>query len=42
MTPWLLLLASLALIAICGLFVAAEFSFVTVDRGSVDRAAACG
>ncbi|PUA79250.1 hemolysin family protein [Nocardioides currus] len=42
MTPWLLLLASLALIAICGLFVAAEFSFVTVDRGSVDRAAASG
>lgn len=42
MTPWLLLLAALALIAICGLFVAAEFSFVTVDRGSVDRAAAAG
>lgn len=42
MTPWLLLLASLALIAMCGLFVAAEFSFVTVDRGSVDRAAASG
>lgn len=42
MTPWLLLLASLALIAICGLFVAAEFSFVTVDRGSVDRAASSG
>jgi len=41
-TPWLLLLASLALIAICGLFVAAEFSFVTVDRGSVDRAASSG
>ena len=42
MTPWLLLLASLALIAICGLFVAAEFSFVTVDRSSVDSAAAAG
>ena len=42
MTPWLLLLASMALIAICGLFVAAEFSFVTVDRGSVDRAASSG
>ena len=42
MTPWLLLLASLALIAICGLFVAAEFSFVTVDRASVDRATASG
>lgn len=42
MTPWLLLLASLALIAICGLFVAAEFSFVTVDRNRVDQAAAAG
>jgi CBS domain containing-hemolysin-like protein len=41
-TPWLLLLVSLAMIAICGMFVAAEFSFVTVDRGSVDRAAADG
>ena len=30
------------MIAICGLFVAAEFSFVTVDRGTVDRAAAAG
>lgn len=42
MTPWLLLLLSLVLIAICGLFVAAEFSLVTVDRGTVDRAAAAG
>ncbi|WP_310529555.1 CNNM domain-containing protein, partial [Nocardioides sp.] len=42
MTPWLLLLASMALIAMCGLFVAAEFSFVTVDRASVDRAAEAG
>ncbi len=41
-TPWLLLLVSLALIAICGLFVAAEFSLVTVDRGSVARAVAEG
>ena len=42
MTPWLLLLVALAMIAICGLFVAAEFAFVTVDRGSVDRAAEAG
>jgi CBS domain containing-hemolysin-like protein len=41
-TPFLLLLASLALVAACGLFVAAEFSFVTVDRPSVERAAADG
>ena len=40
MTPLLLLLASLALIAACGLFVAAEFAFVTVDRTEVERAAA--
>ena len=32
MTPLLLLLVSLALVAACGLFVAAEFAFVTVDR----------
>ena len=42
MTPFLLLLASLALIAACGLFVAAEFAFVTVDRTSVERAVADG
>ncbi|QIK76461.1 hemolysin family protein [Nocardioides piscis] len=42
MTPWLLLLVSLLLVAICGLFVAAEFSLVTVDRVSVERAAASG
>ncbi|WP_107774736.1 hemolysin family protein [Nocardioides sediminis] len=42
MTPWLLLLVALALIAICGLFVAAEFSFVTVDRATVERAASGG
>ena len=41
-TPLLLLLVSLALVAACGLFVAAEFSFVTVDRPSVERAAATG
>ena len=42
MTPLLLLLVALALVAACGLFVAAEFSFVTVDRPSVERAAADG
>ncbi|CAM3807087.1 hemolysin family protein [Nocardioides zeicaulis] len=42
MTPVVLLLVSLALVAACGLFVAAEFSFVTVDRATVDRAAADG
>jgi CBS domain containing-hemolysin-like protein len=42
MTPWLLLLASLLLIFACGLFVAAEFAFVTVDRAAVDRAAQSG
>ena len=41
-TPLLLLLVSLALVAACGLFVAAEFSLVTVDRPSVERAAASG
>ena len=34
----LLILGALALVAACGAFVAAEFSFVTVDRGTVDRA----
>lgn len=42
MTPWLLLGVALVLIAACGIFVAAEFAFVTVDRGQVDRAAAEG
>jgi CBS domain containing-hemolysin-like protein len=41
-TPLLLLLLSLALVVACGLFVAAEFSFVTVDRPTVERAAAEG
>jgi CBS domain containing-hemolysin-like protein len=41
-TPLVLLLVSLALVAACGLFVAAEFSFVTVDRPGVERAAADG
>ncbi|GIG54350.1 hemolysin family protein [Demequina activiva] len=39
---WLLLLLAVALIAANGLFVAAEFAFVTVDRPTVDRAAKSG
>jgi CBS domain containing-hemolysin-like protein len=42
MTAWLLLGAAMLLILACGVFVAAEFSFVTVDRIKVDRAAAAG
>ncbi|KAB2811515.1 HlyC/CorC family transporter [Pimelobacter simplex] len=42
MTAWLLLGLAILLIFACGLFVAAEFAFVTVDRGQVDRAAADG
>ncbi|CUR60132.1 conserved exported hypothetical protein [metagenome] len=42
MTEWILLGISLLLIVACGLFVAAEFAFVTVDRKVVDRAAAGG
>src|ERR1044072_950564 len=42
MTPWILLGVSVLLIAICGVFVAAEFAFVTVDRGQVERAAQQG
>ena len=38
----LLILVALALVVACGAFVAAEFSFVTVDRGAVDRAAENG
>jgi CBS domain containing-hemolysin-like protein len=37
-TEWLLLLLALALVLACGVFVAAEFSLVTVDRSVVDRA----
>ena len=36
------LVVSLLLVLACGLFVAAEFSFVTVDRTKVDQAAADG
>ncbi len=42
MTEWLLLALSLLLILACGLFVAAEFAFVTVDRSKVEQAAAAG
>jgi CBS domain containing-hemolysin-like protein len=38
----LLILGALALVVACGAFVAAEFSFVTVDRGTVDRAVESG
>jgi len=42
MTEWLLLGASLLLILTCGVFVAAEFALVTVDRSQVERQAAAG
>ncbi|GAA4126650.1 hemolysin family protein [Nocardioides fonticola] len=42
MTAALLLLIAILLVLACGLFVAAEFSFVTVDRTKVDQAAAAG
>ncbi|MCB0827400.1 MAG: HlyC/CorC family transporter [Solirubrobacterales bacterium] len=38
----LLVLISVGLVVACGAFVAAEFSFVTVDRATVDRAAEQG
>ncbi|WP_395297138.1 hemolysin family protein [Kitasatospora hibisci] len=41
-TAWLLLSAAFLLILVNGLFVAAEFAFVTVERGAVERAAAAG
>ncbi|MFF7455571.1 hemolysin family protein [Kitasatospora sp. NPDC008115] len=41
-TAWLLLFAALLLILANGLFVAAEFAFVTVERGAVERAAEAG
>jgi CBS domain containing-hemolysin-like protein len=37
-----LIVLALALVAACGAFVAAEFSFVTVDRSTVERAAEAG
>jgi CBS domain containing-hemolysin-like protein len=42
MNPWILLAIALLLVVMCGLFVAAEFALVTVDRNQVDRAAAEG
>lgn len=42
MTATILLVISLLLIVACGLFVAAEFAFVTVDRNRVDRAVEAG
>lgn len=42
MTEWILLVVSLLLVLACGLFVAAEFAFLTVDRGQVERLAAGG
>ncbi len=42
MTEVVYLLAALVLVAACGVFVAAEFAFVTVDRSSVDRAVEAG
>ena len=41
-TSLLLLVLALALVAACGVFVAAEFSFVTVDRAQVELEAAAG
>ncbi|MFI5527422.1 hemolysin family protein [Kitasatospora sp. NPDC051853] len=41
-TAWLLLLAAVLLILANGLFVAAEFALVTVDRGMIERSAAEG
>jgi CBS domain containing-hemolysin-like protein len=42
LTAWLLLAGSLLLVVAAGVFVAAEFSFVTVDRSKVARAAEDG
>jgi CBS domain containing-hemolysin-like protein len=42
MIELLLLAIAIGLVIACGAFVAAEFAFVTVDRASVDRAAAGG
>lgn len=42
MTELVLLLATVALILACGVFVAAEFSFITVDRNRIERLAKKG
>ena len=39
---WLLLAISLLMVVACALFVAAEFSFITVDRAAVEESAAAG
>jgi CBS domain containing-hemolysin-like protein len=39
---WLLLGVSVVLMLVCGVFGAAEYSFVAVDRSAVERAAASG
>jgi CBS domain containing-hemolysin-like protein len=41
-TEWHLLFTSFLLMLACGVFVAAEFSFVTVDRATIEREAAAG
>ena len=42
MTEWLLLLLSVSLMFACGVFVAAEYAFVTVDRATIERDAEAG
>jgi CBS domain containing-hemolysin-like protein len=42
MTAYLLLLLAIALVLLCGVFVAAEFALVTVDRNAVEHAAEAG
>ncbi len=42
LTAWVLLAVSVLLVVAAGAFVAAEFSFVTVDRNKVAKAAASG
>ncbi len=42
LTEFVLLGVSVLLMLACGVFVAAEFSFVTVDRGTVEREAEAG
>jgi len=41
-SDWLLLLVSLALVAACGVFVAAEFSFLAVNRAAIEDQSADG
>ncbi|MGJ9421304.1 hemolysin family protein [Aeromicrobium sp. CF3.5] len=42
MTEWILLAVAFGLVLACGVFVAAEFSFVTVDRATIERDAEAG